>query len=223
MRRLTVIVITLVLATIVTAHAQGCDAEFRATDQALNASLSSIAAREQHIKGMAPVDQLTYLCTWGKQQLSAQANIDRLTSAHNACLRRFVPGFNPPSPVGVENLQRSITTWCQGVQQLATMKKPSADADTCEVGLGPSVRTSCIGPGKDCSCLSLSNTCPYPVSVSFRKSASPGRRGVTLGKFEKNSSSACSTRDGSETVEYLGWVPQKPHPRPGEPKPRGWK
>lgn len=96
-----------------------------------------------------------------------------------------------------------------------------AQSEYCLVMSSAPAVTKCVGSKEQCSCLTVANTCPYPVSVSYVVSGRNGGRplSLALGKFGKSSRGACTTVNAAQTIQYLGWSPHRPHPRRGEPKP----
>jgi hypothetical protein len=91
-----------------------------------------------------------------------------------------------------------------------------ANAEICGVGVGAFHRTMCVGPGNDCECIGIGNTCPYPITVFY---TAGGRRlsfSLEAGKVSEHD--ACTTKEG-EQVGYSTFKPWAGYPKPGQPAP----
>lgn len=79
----------------------------------------------------------------------------------------------------------------------------------CGALVGERIPAQCVsGPiGKDCSCLPVSNTCPYTIQVTFRLSGISGTSSMPVRKNSTNRTDACTSRPG-QTIEYIGWKKQ---------------
>jgi hypothetical protein len=80
-----------------------------------------------------------------------------------------------------------------------------ARSDDCGVSVDK-VLFTCMDEisGRNCSCLSLSNTCPYAVTVSYTISGK-GKSSLPIRANGRSREEACTTRS-NESVEYIGSV-----------------
>ena len=98
---------------------------------------------------------------------------------------------------------------CDNAANERISKARQPPASECGALPGDRIPVQCTtGPiGKNCSCLPVSNTCPYTIQVTFRLSGISGTSSMPVSRNGTNRTDACTSRPG-QTIEYVGWKKQ---------------
>jgi hypothetical protein len=72
--------------------------------------------------------------------------------------------------------------------------------------VGDPTPTQCVDEisGRNCKCLTVTNTCNFDITMKFTVTGGIGRGSTGIAPGETSKIDACTTRRG-QTIEYGGW------------------
>lgn len=121
-------------------------------------------------------------------------------------MRDVDPNFEKAcAEAGLANVVTSFVK--QTIAKGYDIRYPPEQQQSCGVLVGEPVHTQCVDETSDtnCSCLTLSNTCSFDITVTFMVIGGSGNGSAPLGPGQATRNfEACSTRR-DQTVHYLGW------------------